>query len=175
MTLLLPKLPSPEDGDLSFGIIEAVDFDSYRAEAQAMISIQMGDADAEIEPIPIGGTFFIKEPEMEYLTEIINEFHKRFGGIWTNEDEAKELLVALPERVAQNEGYQNAQRNSDEQNSRIECEDALKASVLDMMTVNMEFYRNYNSNPEFRRFLSDYVFSQTYRPIAPPPDAHPQV
>lgn len=64
-----------------------------------MMSIQMEDADAEIEPIPIGGTFFIKEPEMEYLTEIISEFHKRFGGIWTNEGEAKDLLVSLPERV----------------------------------------------------------------------------
>ncbi|OAV74322.1 hypothetical protein Barb7_02193 [Bacteroidales bacterium Barb7] len=52
--LLLPKLPSPVEEDFSKGILETIDLDSYRAEAKAMLSIQLEDADAEIEPMPVG-------------------------------------------------------------------------------------------------------------------------
>ena len=36
--------------DLSKGILEAIDMDSYRVEKQAAMKIQLADEDAEIEP-----------------------------------------------------------------------------------------------------------------------------
>ncbi|MCL2669896.1 MAG: hypothetical protein FWE89_04360, partial [Syntrophaceae bacterium] len=41
INLLLPKLPSPVEEDLSLGILEAIDLDSYRAEAKAQMAIQL--------------------------------------------------------------------------------------------------------------------------------------
>jgi len=46
--------PAPEGGRLSKGMFQAIDMDSYRAEAQAALKMVMDDADAEIQPVPLG-------------------------------------------------------------------------------------------------------------------------
>ena len=45
----VPKLPAPREDDLSKGVLEAIDMDSYRVEKKAAIKIQLPDADAEID------------------------------------------------------------------------------------------------------------------------------
>ena len=54
LNLLIPKLPSPRDDDLSEGILQTIDLSSYRNEAQEAIAIKLEDADAEIAPVPAG-------------------------------------------------------------------------------------------------------------------------
>src|SRR5919106_5601268 len=49
LNFLIPKLPAPEEQDLSKGILEAIDMDSYRVEKLAAQKIQLPDEDAEIE------------------------------------------------------------------------------------------------------------------------------
>src|SRR5690606_11513296 len=55
LNFLVPKLPAPKEEDLSKGILEAIDMDSYRVEKRAVQRIQLPDADAEIEPVPTDG------------------------------------------------------------------------------------------------------------------------
>ena len=55
LDLLVPKLPSPREDDLSRGILEAIDMESYRVEKQAAQRILLPDEDAEIDPIPTAG------------------------------------------------------------------------------------------------------------------------
>ena len=43
LNLLVPKLPAPEEKDLSHGILESIDMDSYRAEARASFAIALSD------------------------------------------------------------------------------------------------------------------------------------
>ena len=50
LNFLVPKLPAPVEEDLSKGILESIDMDSYRVEKKAAIHVQLADADAEIEP-----------------------------------------------------------------------------------------------------------------------------
>ena len=50
LNFLIPKLPAPKEEDLSKGILEAIDMDSYRVEKKAAMKIALADADAEIEP-----------------------------------------------------------------------------------------------------------------------------
>ena len=52
LNFLIPKLPAPEEPDLSKGILDAIDLDSYRVEKQAMQRIMLPDEDAEIDPVP---------------------------------------------------------------------------------------------------------------------------
>ena len=40
MNLLISKLPSPRDDDFSKGILDVIDLDSYRLEAQESMSIK---------------------------------------------------------------------------------------------------------------------------------------
>src|SRR4029077_8429194 len=55
LNLLTPKLPAPKEEDLSKGILESIDMDSYRVEKKAALKIALADADAEIEPAPTDG------------------------------------------------------------------------------------------------------------------------
>ena len=41
LTFLTPKLPAPEEQDLSKGILEAIDMDSYRVEVRATMAIAL--------------------------------------------------------------------------------------------------------------------------------------
>ena len=43
LNLLIPKLPSPRDDDFSEGILDVIDLDSYRLEAQESMSIKLED------------------------------------------------------------------------------------------------------------------------------------
>src|SRR5262249_40147689 len=49
LNFLIPKLPAPVEEDLSRGILEAIDMDSYRAEKKATLAIALPDADVEIQ------------------------------------------------------------------------------------------------------------------------------
>jgi type I restriction enzyme R subunit len=55
LNFLIPKLPAPKEEDLSRGIIETIDMDSYRVEKKAAMKIALADEDAEIEPLPTTG------------------------------------------------------------------------------------------------------------------------
>jgi type I restriction enzyme, R subunit len=65
LNLLTPKLPAPKEEDLSKGILESIDMDSYRVEKKAALKIALADADAEIEPAPTDGGGRKAEPELD--------------------------------------------------------------------------------------------------------------
>ena len=71
LNFLIPKLPAPREDDLSKGILEAIDMDSYRTEVQAAIAIALPDQDVEIGPVPASGGGFKAEPELDRLSNII--------------------------------------------------------------------------------------------------------
>jgi type I restriction enzyme R subunit len=107
LNFLIPKLPSPREDDLSKGILEAIDMDSYRAEKRAMQAILLPDEDAEIEPVPIGGGARPEpEPELDHLSNIIAVFNDHFGDIpWQDADRVRKLITeTIPARVASRPG-----------------------------------------------------------------------
>ena len=55
LNFLVPKLPAPVEEDLSKGILESIDMDSYRVEKKASIRVQLEDEDAEIDPLSATG------------------------------------------------------------------------------------------------------------------------
>lgn len=165
LNLLLPKLPSPQEDDLSAGIIDAIDLDSYRVEAQNMISIQLEDSDAEVEPVPGGSPRIPVPPEMDLLTSILNTFNDLFGNIeWTDADNVRRQVAEIPAMVAKDDRYQNAMKNSDKQNARIESDRALQSVIFGIMADNMELFKQFQDNPSFKKWLSDMVFTMTYTP-----------
>lgn len=163
LKLLVPKLPSPKEEDLSAGILEAIDLDSYRAEAQAAVSIQLEDSDSEVEPVPAGSTGMKQEPELDLLTNILTTFNGLFGNIeWKDEDNVRAQIKRIPEMVSQDKAYQNAIKNSDKQSARMESDRALQAAVFSIMSDNMELFKQFADNPSFKKWLSDLVFDVTY-------------
>ncbi len=169
LNLLIPKLPSPREDDLSQGILETIDLESYRNEARESMAIVLEDSDTEIAPVPTGGTGHIVDPEMDLLSAIILEFNDTFGNIpWNDKDNVQRQILEIPGMVSKDEAYQNAMRNSDEQSARLESERALQQVIFSIMADNMELFKQFQDNPSFKKWLSDMVFNSTYNPDGKP-------
>jgi type I restriction enzyme, R subunit len=162
--LLVPKLPAPKEEDLSKGILQAIDMDSYRVEKKAAVKIQLPDQDGELEPMPADGEGGKPEPELDRLSNILKLFNDQFGNIaWADGDRVRKLVTEeIPAKVAADKAYQNARKNSDKQNAKVEHEKALKRVMNAVLKDDAELYKQFSDNPDFRRWLTDTVFSMTY-------------
>ena len=174
LTFLVPKVPAPEEDDLSKGILEAIDMDSYRVEKQAVQAIQLADEGAEIGPVPTEGGGQKPELEMDRLSSIIREFNERFGNIdWKDRDKIEKVIAEeLPAKVSEDRAYQNAMANSDRQNARIEHDRALRQAMTDLLADHTELYRQFSDNDSFHRWLSEMIFAATYIVAAPTAERH---
>jgi type I restriction enzyme R subunit len=164
LNFLVSKLPAPVEEDLSRGILEAIDMDSYRVEKQAAVRIQLPDADSEIEPVPTAGGGQRPEPELDRLSNILKAFNDQFGNIpWSDADRVHRLITEdIPSRVAADQAYQNARQNSDKQNARIEHDKALARVMTAVLKDDTELFKQFMDNESFRRWLTDTVFGLTY-------------
>jgi type I restriction enzyme R subunit len=164
LTYLVPKLPAPVEEDLSQGILEAIDMDSYRTEAQASISIALANEEGEIGAIPTGGPGARSEPEMDRLSNILREFNDLFGNAdWKDPDKVGKVATEeIPERVAADPAFRNAAKNSDRDNAHIESNRAVQKAILDLSSDHNQLLKRYFEDPEFRRWISEAVFSLTY-------------
>jgi type I restriction enzyme R subunit len=164
LNFLVLKLPAPKEEDLSQGILETIDMDSYRAEKQAVQRIQLPDEDAEIEPVPAGAGGYQVNPELDRLSNILAAFNDQFGNIaWTDADRIHDLITQeIPRRVSEDVAYYNARENSDKQNARIEHDKALGRVVTALLKDDTELFKQFMDNESFRKWLSDTVFGLTY-------------
>ncbi|HQV38939.1 MAG TPA: DEAD/DEAH box helicase family protein [Flavobacteriales bacterium] len=164
LNFLIPKLPAPVEEDLARGILEAIDMDSYRVEKKAMQAIDLPDADSEIAPIPGTAGGRKPEPELDHLSNIIKVFNEHWGNIpWEDKDRITERLTKeIPAKVAADSAYQNAIKNSDKQNARIEMDKALLRVMIGLMKDETQLFKEFSDNPGFKRWLGDSVFGQTY-------------
>ena len=164
LTFLVPKLPAPIEDDLSKGILEAIDMDSYRVEKQAVRDIQLPDEDAEIGPVTPEGGGQKPEPELDRLSNIVRDFNDRFGNIeWKDQDKIERVIAEeLPAKVAGDRAYRNAMANSDRQNARIEHDKALERAMADYVADPIELFKQFSDNESFHRWLSETVFAATY-------------
>jgi type I restriction enzyme, R subunit len=165
LNLLVPKLPAPREEDLSRGILETIDMDSYRAEKRETIAIALEDEDAEIDPVPADGVGGRAEPELDRLSNIVKTFNDLFGDIeWEDKDRVSREVAELPAKVASDPAYRNAMVNSDRENARIEHDEALSRVVRGMLRDNTELFKRFSDNPEFKRWIADMSFNASYRP-----------
>ena len=164
LNFLVSKLPSPQEEDLSKGILDAIDMDSYRAEKQAIQKIMLPDEDAEVEPVPAIGGGHLPEPELDRLSNILRAFNDLFGDIyWDDADRVRQLITeTIPARVAEDTAFKNAQQNSDKENARIEHDKALLRVMTSVMKDDTELFKQFMDNQSFKRWLTDTVFGLAY-------------
>jgi len=162
--LLLPKLPSPREDDLAAGILETIDMDSYRIEKRQELRIALADDDGELEPVPTGAAGGKPDPELERLSEILNQFNDLFGNIdWDDADRIRERIATeIPEKVLADEDYINAIANNDAGNAKIALDDALRKVMQGMLRDETQLFKQFADNPDFRKWLTDAIFKTTY-------------
>jgi len=165
LNFLIPKLPAPKEEDLSKGILDTIDMDSYRAEKHAVRRIQLPDEDGSIDPAPTDSHGFMQEPELDQLSNIIKNFNDLFGNVnWTDSDRVHRLITKdIPERVSADVAYQNARKNSDKQNARIELNKALERVMTDVLNDDTELFKQFSNNDSFKSWLENMMFDVTYK------------
>ena len=163
LNFLIPKLPAPVEEDLAKGILEAIDMDSYRAEKKATMAITLPDTDAEIEPVPTAGGGRKPEPEMDKLSNIVKAFNDQFGGLFADPQRMeKRIIDEIPKQVSADQAYQNAKKNSDRQNARIEHDKALRRVITALFTDDAHLFKQFQDNESFRHWLTGTIFDITY-------------
>jgi type I restriction enzyme R subunit len=165
LNFLIPKLPAPKEEDLSRGILEAIDMDSYRVEVKSSMSIDLADQDAEIAPVPTKGGGRKPEPELDQLSNIIKAFNDQFGNIeWKDGDKIRKVIAEdIPAKVAADAAYQNAMKNNDKKTARIEHDAALQRVMIDLLSDHTELFKQFSDNPSFKKWLGDTIFGVTYQ------------
>ncbi|MBW4026183.1 MAG: type I restriction endonuclease subunit R [Acidobacteria bacterium] len=161
LNLLTPKLPAPKEEDLSQGILEAIDMDSYRVEKKSAMNIALADTDAEIEPAPADGGGHKGEPELDRLSNILKTFNEQFGTLFTDSDRvAKRIRDDIAPKVAADVAYQNAKENTPH-TARMAHDEALGKVMQHLLKDDTQVYKQFVENESFRRFIGDMVYQLT--------------
>jgi type I restriction enzyme R subunit len=160
LNFLISKLPAPAEEDLTKGILDAIDMDSYRVEKRAVQQIMVPDEDAEIDPVPTSGGGHLPEPKLDRLSNILQAFNDLFGNIeWEDRDRIRELITkTIPAKVAADPKFQNARKNSDDANARIEHEKVLSRIMMSVMKDDGELFKQFMDNKDFKQRFTAHVY-----------------
>ncbi|WP_044285733.1 type I restriction endonuclease subunit R [Mesomycoplasma ovipneumoniae] len=158
---LIHRLPTPEGDDLSAGILESVDLESYRLEKKkTIIDIILEDEDGKVEGLGIG-VRKKNEVELDTLENIVSTFNDIFGNIdWQDKDNVARQIRELPEMVMKNEKFKNALKNSDIENIKREYDSALKDVFRIIMKDNIELFGQWTNNSNFSEWLKRTIFEE---------------
>ncbi|QUY63095.1 type I restriction endonuclease subunit R [Gulosibacter molinativorax] len=149
---LVPRLPAPREEDLSFGILENIDLESYRAEKAVAMQIVLEDEDGVLEPVPATGGGLGSDPELERLSAIVKSFNEHFGNIdWEDADRIQQRITEeIPRLVSQDEAYRNAQANNDPTNARVESDRALSKAMFSLIADETQLFKAFQDNESFK-------------------------
>lgn len=164
---LMPKVKPKENEDLAKGILEAIDLDSYRLKRITTdnIGLQGGE---EIEPTPPIMKGKKGENEFNYLEEILNEFNKRFGTDWKEDDKRFIFLTQqLPAEFAKDEKTMNAVKNSDKQNAKITSDKKVDELMQEVIFDYSDLYKKFTDETDFKRQVLDFVFDKIWQKNQP--------
>lgn len=161
LNLLIPKLPAPKEEDLSKGILEAIDMDSYRVEKKAAMKIALADENAEIGPVPVEGGGHKPEPKLDRLSNILKTWNEHWGTLFNDSDRVfKRITDEVAPKVASNQAYQNAKMNTPH-TAHIAHDKALEKVMQSFLKDDTEVYKQFVENESFRRAVTDMVFELT--------------
>jgi type I restriction enzyme R subunit len=157
LTLLVRALPAPEEDDLTKGMLELIDMESYRIDKQKPGSLPLPDDDATLDPAPVSGGGFKPEPALDPLSVIVTNFNEQYGTSFNDEDRIRRLIRdEIAPQVAQDQCYRNAKANTPN-TAEIELDAALNRVVDPLFLDQTEFYKQFKDNDLFRNFVRKIV------------------
>jgi type I restriction enzyme R subunit len=157
LTLLVRALPAPEEDDLTTGMLDLIDMDSYRIDKQNQQRIALPDDDATLDPAPVSGGGFKTPPELDPLSVILTSFNDQYGTSFSDEDRIRRLIRdEIVPQVTQDQRYRNARANTPN-TAAIELDAALNRAVDPLFLDQTEFYKQFKDNPLFRNFVRELV------------------
>ncbi len=161
--ILLKKLTSkiilPKAEDLAKGILDNVDFDSYRLLLDKTQDIIL-QGNGELKPSFADGSSKSVEAELEELSNIIKDFNNKYANINFNEnDKIAKILYDIKDDMVKNEKILESFSKSDMQNSRIEFNTLLEDKIQDILDLNLELFKQFTQNDDFKNKIANAMFN----------------
>ncbi|WP_442778073.1 MULTISPECIES: type I restriction enzyme subunit R domain-containing protein [unclassified Helicobacter] len=162
---LITKILPPKTEDLAKGILDNVDFESYRVQLDKTLNIALEGA-GELAPSQADGSSKISEAHLEELLEIVREFNGRYGNIeWGEEDKIAKGLVYIQEQVKEDNHLLKTAQNSDKQNTQIEFKNVLVERMQSILDTHFLLYQRFNDDQDFRERITRKMFDIWYSSI----------
>ncbi len=114
--------------------------------------------------MPTRGGAHKPELNLDRLSNIIKAFNNQFGSIsWKDADRIRQVITEeIPAKVAADQAYQNAIKNSDKAAAWLEHDRALQKVVIGMLSDHTDLFKQFSDNPSFKEWLADTIFGVTY-------------
>lgn len=160
LKFLVSKLYIEQDDDLSEGILESIDMDSYRSSKETTQHIDLVAEPGEVKPIPVEVRGSQSEPELDTLENILSVFNQRFGDIdWSDKDKVKQILTQqLPDEMKANKDIMDAIKYSDKQNAKISSDKKLEELIQQYLFSQTEIFKKFTTDKDFQRRYKEFIF-----------------
>ena len=153
------KLPKREHADLQ-GLLESVDLDSFRVQKiYENLDISLDPRNSELEGISSGvGT--IREPEQDFLSNIIDALNDAYQTEFTTEDKVE--LATIHRKVNDHDELRQViEGDNTETNKRYKFDQVVDEILLSFVNSKLELYSKL-SKPEINKDLKRQLY-QAYR------------
>lgn len=160
LKLLVPKLLVEDEDDLAEGILDAIDMDSYRPSKQGTEKISLVSEPGYVNPIPVGVSSGVVDPELDTLENIISIFNHRFGDIdWSDKDKVNKILTQqLPAEMQADANTVNAMKYSDKQNAKIYSDKKIEELMQQYLFSHTEIFKKFTQDKDFQRRYKEFIF-----------------
>lgn len=157
---LVPKLFIEKSDDLSEGILESIDMDSYRPSKETTKDISLAAEPGEVSGIPVEVGGGKSEPELDTLENILSAFNQRFGDIeWSDKDKVRKILTEqLPAAMKANKEIMDAVQHSDKQNAKISSDKKLEELMQQYLFSQTEIFKKFTTDKDFQRRYKEFIF-----------------
>lgn len=152
------KLPKRQHPDMQ-DVLGSVDLESFRIQKRhESIQLPLEAEDSEVEGIG-SGTAIIKDPEQDFLSNILNTLNEAFQTDFTEEDKVD--IATIHQKVNENEELRQV-INADNSETQIKnkFDDVIDEMILEFVNSKLELYKKLSkfSNPEVNADLKRKLY-----------------
>ena len=149
------KLPKREHPDLH-DVLASVDLDSFRVQrTHDSLQLSLEAQDSEVEGIG-SGIAIIRDPEQDFLSNIINALNNAYQTDFTTEDKVD--IATLHQKVHENEELRQViEGDNSESNKRYKFDRVIDEILLDFVNNKLELYTKL-SKPEINADLKRQLY-----------------
>ncbi len=133
------KLPKRDHPDLQ-DVLASVDLDSFRVQrTHDSLQLSLEAEDSEVEGIG-SGVAIIRDPEQDFLSNIINALNDAYQTDFTTEDKVD--IATISQKVHENEELRQViEGDNTETNKRYKFEQVVDDILLDFVNSKLELYK----------------------------------
>lgn len=161
LSKLYSKLEIEKEKDLSKGILDNIDFDSYRIQLKAISNITLG-GDGSLQPLSTDGSGTGGDIEKDVLSNILKIFNEKFGDIdFGEDDKVKRLVQNISDDIRENSDFIKSTINTDKQNIKVVFENVAANTIQDyFMGDGFKVYQQFTNNDEFKKVFLSQLFEK---------------